>query len=206
MPPSGKLSFLAPALSGPKLSMVPTAVPKGGGALVVLTGFSVRGVNILVPGFALLVQLTDGKTGDHISCLVLYLHPNKRDDILDTVSSHLPSNEPCYLMGDLNFEHESPRNEHEHLLLASPRTVLHHFHSACIPCKHNTREKGSSADKLDFIAVPHAQLWKWELELQWSKQLSDHAFLHASRSSTIQNVAQECTPARFHNMPTAARI
>ena len=95
-------------------------------------------------------------------------------------------------------------DQDEEDLLAMTQTLLGRFGSSILPCGTVTRHGTKDSLRLDMIVVPGENLWQWELVIDWSHRLSDHARLIAKCVGKNSSVAQACTPAYLKSLLEAA--
>ena len=78
-----------------------------------------------MPGYCLVVTLRDISNNAVFNCMVVYLRPGMRMDILKELSDKYPAPDaPLFLMCDLNFDDVSPRDQDEEDLF----TMTHSLH------------------------------------------------------------------------------
>ena len=135
----------------------------------------------------------------------IYLPPgNERERVAFAMLQEAAPSHPTYAGGDFNYDIEHPRDRKEEQVQRLVRAWLASAKASFIPLGTHTRQQGTSRSMLDAVAVPIAQLWRWEARTAWHSHLSDHAAVVARTADTTAPRGAPLTPAVFKSLPNPA--
>ena len=178
----------------------------GGVAIIIPPSTEIIQRQILVPGYAIAVDLT--YRGQTIRVLSWYLPPGRREEITRQCTQALPAdNIPLFTGGDLNYHVPAPNiDELERAQLV--RGFLAERSSMCIDfpgATHRPTELRAGNDRqLDVFSVPASDIWKWSVTPCWTDGQSDHAAIIASLHRRRAVDTGVMTAHLIKNLPPAA--